>query len=97
MTKKSQKAYEAVFDFIDAKIVSLKGTKRFYTDYEKAMRNALKKKYRKSKQTACHFHFTQAVRRKAMKLTGFMEFLQHNKNVRKIYYKLLFIFTSVTS
>lgn len=91
MTKKSQKAYEAVFDFIDAKIVSLKGTKRFYTDYEKAMRNALKKKYRKSKQTACHFHFTQAVRRKAMKLSGFMEFFQQNENARKIYYKLLYL------
>lgn len=42
MNKRTQKSYEAVFEFINVKIFDMGGTKMFITDYEKAMRNALK-------------------------------------------------------
>lgn len=91
MTRKTQKSYEAVFDFINAKIFDLSGTKTFITDYEMAIRNALRKKYPRAKQTACLFHFAQAVRRKATKINGFVEFLQSNERAKKIYYQLMYI------
>lgn len=93
MDRRTQIAYEAVFDFINSKIFDLSGTKRFYTDYELAIRNALKKKYKNSKFSACHFHFAQAVRKNATQFNGFIEFITHkdNESARKIYYKLMYL------
>lgn len=91
MDKKTQKAYEAVFEFINSKIFDLSGTKRFFTDYEMAIRNALKKKYPRSKRSACHFHFAQAIRKKATQIDGFIEFLQSNISAKKIYYQLMYL------
>lgn len=49
MYKRTTAAYTAVFDFMNAKIFDMSGTKTFYTDFVLAMRNALKKKYPASK------------------------------------------------
>lgn len=62
MSKRHQKSYETVFEFISQKLIDLSRTRKFHTDYEIAMRNALKKKCPVSKQSACQFHFAQAVR-----------------------------------
>lgn len=93
MDRKTRKSYEGVFNFINTKIFDLSGTKRFYTDYEAALRKALKKKYPRAKHSACHFHFAQAVRRYANKIAGFMDFLRKEENMeaRKIYYKLIYL------
>lgn len=91
MSRKTRKAYEAVFDFINAKIFDLSGTKEFITDYETALRKALKKKYRRAKLSACHFHFAQALRRKAKSISGFMEFLRNNEAAKKIYFDLMYL------
>lgn len=91
MDRKTEKAYKAVFNFIDAKIFDLTGTKRFYTDFEMAIRNALKKKYKHSKFSTCHFHFAQAVRKRATQINGFIDFITENDAARKIYYKLIYL------
>lgn len=91
MSSKSQKSYEAVFEFIDAKIFDLSGTKMFITDFELASRNALRKRYPRSKQSGCEFHFAQAVRRKATKIDGFVDFIRKNSAAKKVYYKLMYL------
>lgn len=91
MDSKTQKAYKAVFEFIDSKIFDLSGTKMFITDYEIALRNALRKRYPRSKQTGCHFHFAQAIRRKATKIHGFIDFIRENDAARKVYYKCMYL------
>lgn len=91
MSRKTRKAYEAVFDFINEKIFDLSGTKEFITDYETALRKALKKKYRRAKLSACHFHFAQALRRKAKSISGFMEFLRNNEAAKKNYFDLMYL------
>lgn len=91
MTKRTQVAYDAVFNFIDAKIFDLSGTYKFITDFEIAMRNSLRKQYPLSKLSSCQFHFAQAVHRRASKIKGLLEFLRRNDVAEKIYYKLMYI------
>lgn len=91
MNRRTQAAYEAVFQFINAKVFDLSGTKKFITDFELALRNALSSKYPSASFTACAFHFAQAIYKHAKKINGFLEFIRHNDKVKKIFYKLLYI------
>lgn len=91
MSRKTSDAYEAAFDFINLKIFNMEGTKLFVTDYELALRNALRKKYPGSKLSSCHFHFAQAIRRKGTQIHGFIDFLRSNDAAKKIYYKLMYL------
>lgn len=59
------------------------------TDYEKAMRNALKKCYPESKHYACWFHFCQAVKRHASQIAGFAVEIRKNATAREIYCRFL--------
>lgn len=67
MSNKSQVYYSYVFEYIHNNIIELNNS-TFVTDYEKAMRNALKKLYPNAKFYNCHYHFYQAVKKKAYKL-----------------------------
>lgn len=89
MSKKSQKCYEAVFNFIQAKVFDMSGVKTFVTDFELAMRNALKKQYTNALFTACHFHYTQAVRRKMTQLPQLANYIKSNDAAKQIYHKIL--------
>lgn len=80
-----------VFEFISQKIIDLSRTRMFKTDYELAMRNALKKKCPLSKLSACQFHFAQAVRTNGQKTDGFNDLLKSNDSARKIYYRLMYL------
>lgn len=91
MTHKSQEAYESVFEFINAKFFRFNGIKTFYSDFELAMRNALKKICPHAKNKLCHFHFAQAIRRKATKIRGFIDFLHGNDEAKKVYYQLMYL------
>lgn len=91
MNRRTTEAYEAVYDFVNSKVLELAGAKLFITDYELAMRNALKKKYPIAKFTACHFHFAQAVRKNAMSINGFMKFIEQNDLAKRTYYKLIYL------
>lgn len=87
MTRKTEESYKAVFEYIHNNIIQLDG-KAFMSDYEKAMRNALKKLFPNSKMDACWFHFTQAVKKNAAKYPAMMKLIRSNTDAAKIYYKL---------
>lgn len=92
MDRKSQACYEAVLEFIISKIYDIRSTvKLFITDYEIAMRNAIRKKCINGVFTACLFHHTQALRRRALKIDGFFEFLRDNKPARFVYHKIMYL------
>lgn len=91
MDKRTQKAYDYVFDYINEKVFDLSGTKIFITDYEQASRNALRTKYPLAKLTACHFHFAQAIRKKGSQIKPFIDFVRTDKAAEKIYYKLMYL------
>lgn len=59
------------------------------TDFEMAMRNALRKLYPQSKLFTCWFHFTQAVKRHASQIQNFTVKIRTNKAAQQIYYKLM--------
>lgn len=75
MSHKTQAAYIDVLDFIKLKIGALSCAK-FTTDYEVAMRNALQTHFPDAEARACWFHFTQAVKRYASKIPGFINYLR---------------------
>lgn len=88
MSSKRQKCYEHVLLYIKSNVMSLDG-KMMMTDYEKAMRNAIRGEYPNVDQRNCWFHFCQAVKRNASKNAGFIHLIQSSRNERTIYYKLM--------
>lgn len=88
MSRKTEESYAHVLRFIEESVFILKPSK-FTTDYEVAMRNALEKQYPQAKFVKCWFHFTQAVKRNAAKVTGFVNFIRLNDYAESIYYKLM--------
>lgn len=88
MSKKSTKAYTAVFEYIEKNIMKLQPVS-FTTDYETAMRNALRKIYAAVELIACWFHYTQALRRRCAALPNFFPYLRAKPDLMKIYYKML--------
>lgn len=59
------------------------------TDYERAMRQALRKLYPQAKLNACWFHFCQAVRRNANAIPGFVTSIRSSGASMEIYGKFL--------
>lgn len=89
MSKKSQVAYEHAFNYIENNIFPLSSAITITTDYEKAMRNALSKINPIARMYACHFHFCQAVKRRATKIDGLVNFIRTNIKAESIYYRLM--------
>lgn len=87
MTNKTEKCYEHVFRYINENVFDLNCT-TFTTDYEVAMRNAIRNIYPRSNQIACYFHFTQAVKKNAWKTTGLVDLIRSNSAARSVYYRL---------
>lgn len=87
MSRKTEEAYTAVFKYINDNIIDLNG-KASMTDYEKVMRNALKKLFPNMKLDACWFHFTQAVKKNAFKHAGMKRLIRTNTDAANVYYKL---------
>lgn len=88
MSRKTEECYAHVLRFIEEKVFALHPSKMI-TDYELAMRNALKKQYPEAKFVLCWFHFSQAVKRNACKITGFINFIRSNDHAEKVYYHLM--------
>lgn len=87
MDRKSQLAYQHVFEYVHKNVFTLECS-TFTTDYEVAMRNALSIMFEKSIMTACYFHFCQAVKRRAASTYGFVDMVRADKNARSVYYRL---------
>lgn len=82
MTRKTTKAYMAVFEFIEQKLLKLKPV-LFMTDYEDGMRLAIRKHWPKVEIRGCWFHLKRAVNRKCRSF-GLKRLLQQNTNARKV-------------
>lgn len=92
MNRKTLTCYESAFDFIIEKIIDFRQTVKLYiTDYEMSMKNAIRSKFAYSKLSACFFHYTQAIRRRASKIPGFFNFIRHNSSAREIYYRIMYL------
>lgn len=89
MSRKCTEAYESVFNYIDTHIVKIKNAASFTTDYELAMRKALRKFSPSSTLYACYFHYCQAVKKNAYQTDGFVKFIKSNENAKSVYYRLL--------
>lgn len=89
MSKKSRFAYDAVFDYIEKNIFQLSRAASFTTDYELAIRSAIAKCNPTAVYFACHFHFTQACKRRASQIDGFVTLIRSNTEAESIYYRLL--------
>lgn len=87
MSNKSEGCYSHVFDYIQKNVCSLHCA-IFVTDYERAMRNALKKMFPQSKQTSSWFHFCQAVKKKASTIPTFFNLIRNNSEAAFIYRQL---------
>lgn len=59
------------------------------TDFERAMRAALRDLYPNSKFVHCWFHFTQAAKKRAMQTPQLIPYIRKNREAEEIYFKLL--------
>lgn len=87
MSGKTQKLYEHVFAFFEEHIFSL-ACASFTSDYEVAMRNALRLAHPDTKLYACLFHFCQAIKKRGWKTFGFVRLVRNDIIARSIYYRL---------
>lgn len=90
MTRKSEACYRHILTYIEKNVFSLKCAS-FMTDFETAMRNAVRSLYPRSKHFGCWFHFAQAVKRHASKIENFVVTIRSNAQARKIYHKFMCI------
>lgn len=88
MTRKTTKAYVALFRFIEANVCQLNPDK-FMSDYEKALRRALKRVYRGVVVSGCWFHYCQALRRKSRSIADFLKKIKANDVAADIFKKYL--------
>lgn len=88
MTHKSEKCYTHLFQYIRDNIINLEGNS-FMTDFEKSMRNALRKIFPNIKYYNCWFHFCQAVIRKCKAIPGFLNFVRSSPQLNQLLHKFL--------
>lgn len=87
MSRKTEKSYTHLFQTLKD-FFPLVG-KFVMTDFEVAMRNAIRKVYPELKQYTCWFHLCQAAKRKATQMPIVMQSIKSNDKIKKAYYKLL--------
>lgn len=88
MNRKTEEAYRHLFQYIEVEICSLKCAS-FMTDFELAMRCALKSLYPESSFNTCWFHFCQCARRRVAKNSALAKLIQKNEDARRLYKKCL--------
>lgn len=89
MSRKTRRAYEHLFNYLKKNIIDLGNGSSIMTDFECAMRNALRSVFPQIELNCCWFHFTQAAKKRAMQTPQLMPHLLKNEKAREIYYKLL--------
>lgn len=90
MTKRTTAAYVALFQFVESNICKL-APSSFMSDYEIALRNAIKTVYPACSRKACYFHLTQAARKRASKIPQFFDKIRTNPNMYRLYHKFLML------
>lgn len=87
MTHKSQAAYEHLFKYISDNW-NLHPTK-FMCDFERGLRNAIRKTYPGIPVKGCWFHYCQAIRKRAAKIPGFFQEIWASEAKKQFFHKLL--------
>lgn len=82
MTRRTTEIYADVFRFIEKRIFKLNPAE-FITDFEAAMRKAIRRRYGKVVLRGCWYHYSAAIRKKMVKL-GLLGLLKHNHRARSI-------------
>lgn len=88
MTKKTRKAYEHAFQFIDANLFKFEAS-TFHTDYEMGLRKALRNVFPAASLKGCWFHYCQAMRRKTQTIKKFCTIVKNDEECNKWYRKFL--------
>lgn len=89
MSRKTRRAYEHLFKYIKNSIFDIGNCESIMTDFEVAMRNALRVIFPEAELNCCWFHFTQAAKKRAMQTPQLIPYLLQHQSAREIYYKLL--------
>lgn len=84
MTKKTQKAYEHALKYVHENIFPLQ-CGAIITDFECAMRNAIRHVVPGVKLLGCWFHYAQAIRRKVASIEELFLIVRTKEDARNIY------------
>lgn len=87
MSNRTTDCYTSVFNYIENEVFKLEPA-GLMTDWEAAMRNALRIRYPNSKLRGCWWHHRHAVRRKCRNL-GLHDLFKYNSDARMIKQQLL--------
>lgn len=82
MDRRTKAAYKAVFKFINDNVLCLNGVASFTSDFEKAMRSALQCLYPSTARFTCHFHYCQALKRRAWQTEGLVDKIRTDPKCR---------------
>lgn len=88
MTRRTKAAYIGLFEYIEANICHLNPLS-FMTDFESGMRNAIRQVYPTCDIRGCYFHYSQAIRKRGQKITGFYEKIVADKEMHRLFHKFL--------
>lgn len=88
MTRKTQKCYEHALEYVHKNVFSLK-CEAIITDFEYAMRQAIRNIISGIKLLGCWFHFAQAIRRKMASLSELFELVRTEEKIKTVYYKMI--------
>lgn len=88
MTRKTEACYIHLFEYIDEYIMKLMPAS-FMTDFERAMRNALKKVWPLVDLFTCWFHYCQAIKKHSSQIPEFMGILRGEPSTLKTYYEIM--------
>lgn len=88
MTRKTQVAYEHALNYVDKHVFPL-SCEAIITDYECAMRQAIRKILPNVKLLGCWFHYAQAIRRKVASLPELFHLVRTQQKFRMIYLKFI--------
>lgn len=88
MTRRTKAAYISLFEYIESNICEL-NPESFMTDYESGMRKAIRHVYPACVIRGCYFHYTQAIRKRSRKISGFFTQIVVDKDMHRLFHKFL--------
>jgi hypothetical protein len=88
MSAKTETIYKEIFLYIEKNITTLNPVS-FVTDFELALRKAIRYVYPAVTLTSCWFHFCQCLRRKASGIENFLKTIYVTVEAYKLYFKFM--------
>lgn len=88
MKGRTKEAYISLLRYIEENVCRLRPAS-FMSDYEAALRNALRSIFPECEINGCYFHYCQAIKKNASQFPNFLALLQADRNAKKLYHKFL--------